>query len=181
MAEIVASDYPTVAVSLLVEHFKDSLDLQSLLGAMAAAAIPLQTAVLGIKDRFVLSTATGAELNIIGTVWDEARESESDTDFRHRIIVKISLSISGTIPEIKNVLFVLYEATYATYVEAYPAGFHIETDANVNISQTELERLLPAGVFGLLWPVVDDGNYIIDSDDNFIVDSRSYPLIDSDV
>ena len=181
MTEITAIDYPTVAISLLVEHFKDSTELQSLLSVMTEAAIPLQTAVLEIRDRFVLTTATGPELNIIGAVWDEARESESDNDYRHRITVKISLSVSGTIPEIKRTLFVLYEATYATYVEAYPAGFHIDTDANVNISQAELERLLPAGVFGLLWPVVDEGNYIIDSDDNFLVDSRSYPIIDSDV
>ncbi len=179
MAEIVSIDYPTVAVSLLVEHFKDSLDLQKLLQVMTAAALPLQTAVLEIRDRFVLTTASVAELVIIGNIWDEARESDTDDDYRQRIYVKISLSVSGTISEIKNVLFVVYEATYVDYVKGYPAGFSIDTDGN--ITQEALEKLLPAGVFGLLWPEVDPGNYIVDANSDFIVGDNNYPLIDSDV
>ena len=179
MAEIVPIDYPTIAVSLLVEHFKDSIELQSLLKSMAGASMPVQTALLEIRDRFVLSTATGAELTIIGNVWDEARNNENDVDYKDRITVKISLAISGTIPEIKRVLFVLYNATYATYHEGYPAGLHIDTDAT--ILQENLEKLLPAGVFGLKWPEVDEGNYIIDANNNFIVGENNYPLIDSDV
>jgi len=179
MAEIIPIDYPTIAVSLLVERFKDSEDLQKLLTAMTAAALPLQTAVLEIRDRFVLPTATGAELTIIGVVWDEARENDNDTDYRHRINVKISLSISGTLPEIKRILFVLYEATYTTFVPGYPAGFTITTDAV--ISQTELEALTPSGVFVLLWPDVHEGNYLVDHNDDFIVGENNYPLIDHDV
>lgn len=179
MAEIVSIDYPTIAVSLLVEHFKDSKDLQKLLQAMTAAALPLQTAVLEIRDRFVLATASGAELTIIGNIWDEARESDIDENYRHRINVKISLSISGTLSQIKKVLFVVYEATYADYVKGYPAGFNIDTDGS--ITQEELEKLLPAGVFGLLWPEVDEGNYLVDHNDDFIVSANNYPIIDHDV
>ena len=178
MAEIVPIDYPTIAVALLVEQYKNSTELQSLLKAMAAASLPLQTSILEIRDRFVLSTASGAELTIIGTVWDEARDNDTDDDYRYRINVKISLSISGTLPEIKRVLFVLYEATYVTFVPGYPAGFNIETDAT--ISQENLERLTPAGVFGLKWPDVDEGNYIVDANYDFIVGENNYPLIDSD-
>jgi len=179
MAEIVSSDYPTVAVSLLVQHFKDSTELQKLLQAMTAAAIPLQTAVLEIRDRFVLSTASGAELTIIGAVWDEAREGDTDDDYRYRINIKISLSISGTFTEIKKVLFNLYEATYVTYTNGYPAGFTIDTDGDIN--QEILEKLIPAGVFGVLLMQVPSGNYIVDANTDFIVDANSYPLIDSDV
>lgn len=179
MAEIILSDYPTVAVSLLVQHYSDSEDVKKLLRAMTAAEMPLQTAMLEIRDRFIITTATGAELNILGNVWDEPRNFESDADYRYRIQVKISLSISGTVPEIKRVLFVIYGATYTTYGPGYPAGLHIDTDAD--ISQENLEKLLPAGVFGVKWPDVDPGNYLIDSDGNYLVDSASYPRIDSDV
>jgi len=178
MAELEVIDYPTVAVSLLIERFKDSEDIQKLVTIAAEAAMDLQTTVFDIRERFVLPTATGPELTIIGVIWDEARGLQTDDELKARIYVKISLSISGTISEIKNILLSLYGATFADYVPAYPAGFTISTDAD--IIQSELEVISSAGVFGLLLPDPALGNYIVDHNDDFIVGADSYPIIDSD-
>ena len=179
MSEIVSIDYPTVAVSLLVEHFKDSFEFKNLIEAISAAQMPLQSAILEIRDRFVLATATGSELTIIGTVWDEDRESQTDEALRTRINIKISLNMSGNLVEIKKVLFLLYGATYVKYNHAYPAGFNLTTDAL--ITQDILTGLTAAGVFGLWWPSVSAGNYIVDANYDAIVGADTYPIIDNDI
>ncbi len=151
MSELLTIDYPTIAVSLLIERFKDSEDLQKLLEIMTVAVMDLQTTVFEIDDIFVLPTATGAELTIIGNIWDVSRRLdivETDDDYRTKIEVKAVLSVSGTIPEIKKVLYTFYNATYVDYMKAYPAGYHLLTDAN--ITQIALNSITIAGVQAFL-------------------------------
>lgn len=147
MSELSIIDYPTIAVSLLIERFKDSKDFQKLINIIAVSAMDLQTTVFEIDDIFVLPTATGAELTIIGNVWDVSRRLdivETDDEYRAKIEVKTTLTVSGTIPEIKKVLYIFYEASYIDYIKAYPAGFHLLTDAN--ITQLTLNNFIPSGV-----------------------------------
>ena len=148
MAELEALNYSQIALSLLIERFKDSEGIQSLIDVVIEAAMDLQTSVFQINELFTLETAEGPELNIIGTVWDESRKSDTDDDYRDRISIKATISVSGTLPEIKKVLYFLYNATYVDYVIAYPAGYHLLTDAK--ITQLILNSMTVSGVQGFL-------------------------------
>jgi len=151
MAELSAIDYPTIALSLLIERFKDSEDIQKLLVITAEVAMDLQTAVFEIDELFVLETAEGPELTIIGNVWDVSRKLdviETDNEYRDKISVKAVLSISGTISEIKKVLYTFFGATYVDYVTQYPAGYAVYSDAV--ITQIMLNTFTASGVQALL-------------------------------
>ena len=151
MAELEVLDYPQIALSLLIERFKDSEDLKKILSTTTEAAMEFQTTIFEIRDRFILTTAQGAELTIIGTVWDVNRKLDSietDDTYRGRIEAKAVLSVSGTIPEIKEMLYLFYEASYVDYVTAYPAGYHLLT--NASITQVILDSITAAGVKSFL-------------------------------
>ena len=151
MAEIVPIDYPQIALSLLIERFRDSEDLKKILNITAEASMELQTTIFEIRDRFILPTAQGAELTIIGDVWDTSRRLdivETDEEYKIKISAKAVLSISGTIAEIKEVLYLFYDATYIEYITAYPAGYHLLT--NATITQLGLDKITAVGVKSFL-------------------------------
>lgn len=151
MAELEVIDYSEIALSLLIERFKDSTEVKKLLKIMMDSVTDLQDSVFTINDLFELATAAGPELTTIGAVWDVSRRldiTETDDEYRIRIAVRAVLSLSGTIPEIKEMLYLYYGATYINYSKAYPAGFNIITDAD--ISEVLLNKISPAGVQGYL-------------------------------
>lgn len=151
MAELEVLDYPQIALSLLIETYQDSEDLKKILSVITEAELELQTTIFEVRDRFILPTATGASLTIIGRVWDLARRLdviETDDEFRGKIDVKAEISISGTVPEIKQALFFFYGATSVVYAGDYPAGFELTTDAI--ITQMELDAITASGVQGVI-------------------------------
>lgn len=151
MSELEVLDYSQIALSLLIERFKDSEDIQKLLEVITDASMDLHNTIFEIRDRFILVTAEGAELTIIGRVWDVFRNlevTETDDEYRDKIEVKTVLTASGTISELKEILYFFYGATYVDYVAAYPAGFHLLT--NANITQLVLNSITASGVQGFL-------------------------------
>jgi len=151
MAELESIDYSTIALSLLIERFKDSEDFKKIFNIIATTNMELQTTFFEIRDKFIITTAEGIELTIIGRIWDVSRRldiTETDDEYRDKIEVKVGLSVSGTIPEIKQILLYFYGATYVTYAADYPAGYDLTTDAV--ITQIALDSLTAAGVQGTI-------------------------------
>ena len=142
--ELEVIDYPQISLSLLIERFKDSTNFQKILAIISENEMDIQTTVLDISERFVLPSASGAELTILGTIWDAARKDVSDAEYRSRIQVKATLTISGTIPELKRYIHTFYELEHLTYTPNYPAGYTFTTDAR--ISQVLLDTFTGSGI-----------------------------------
>ena len=167
------TDYQAIAESLLIEQYKDSVNLIGVLNTKSEQANDLEQAIFEVRDSIYLDVATGAQLDIIGHVWNVPRVGLNDNEYRAAIEFKVALRISGTIPELIQILKSVYGATYVEYFPQYPAKFLIISDADIN--QTELESISPAGV-GVFFidPDIDEtfyvdeeGSYYISEDNNF--------------
>ena len=153
--------------NLLIEQYKNADNLKSILSAKSAQANSLEQAIFEVRDLIYLDTATGKQLDILGKIWDVPRMGMADEQYRDAIQRKIALKISGTIPEIINILKSLYSATYVEYYSQYPAKYLLITDAN--ITQSELEAISPAGV-GVIYKKVDqDETYFVFQDNSFCI------------
>lgn len=137
------TDYD-VNLNLILEQYKKSVNLKGILSSSNDQADDLETALFEIRDLFYLSTATGIQLDIIGSIFGESRDGDLDPAYRARIEFRASLVGSGEPEYIINVLKNQYGATFVDYYSAYPAGFYVVTDAI--ITNTQLENLAPSGV-----------------------------------
>lgn len=168
MSELIQeTDYPGMALDLLIEQYKNSPNVVNILEVNGLLLNDLEKAIFEVRDNFYLATAEGVQLDVLGSIWDVERNGLSDTDYRALIQAKASLSVSGTPEDVIRVLQVLYGATFVNYFDAYPARYLIETDAA--ITDAQLTDLSPAGVSGILIDV--DEPYLISHDS----DAESVP------
>jgi hypothetical protein len=138
------TDYQTRALRKFLAQYKDSTNLHTIVDGKSEQLNDLEQALFEIRDLIYVDIATGAQLDILGRVWDVSRAGKNDTEYRDAIYIKISLRISGTLPEIIIILENFYGATYIEYYTKYPAKYFLLTDADISV--IELERISPAGV-----------------------------------
>lgn len=137
-------DYQEEALKLLLAQYKDSVKLQGLIDGKSKQIDDIELALFEIREGFYLDDAIGAQLDIIGKIWDVERKGLNDTEYRQSIYFKISLKVSGTLKEIISILKSFYGATYVEYHPQYPAKMLLLTDATA--SAEAIERFAPAGV-----------------------------------
>lgn len=174
MSEIVQiTDYDTDTLNKILEQFKDSTNLKGIVESANTSANDIEQALFEIRDEFWITTAVGTQLDVLGIIWDVQREGLSDTDYRTKILSKISLNVSGEPEVIISILKLLFGATFVTYLPFYPAGFYIYNDSDITID--ELELISPSGVQSYLLQDIHDanGNYLADANGNPIVCVRA--------
>ncbi len=152
MSEITQkTDYST-GLDLLLVQYKNSSNLRGLIDSAYDSADDLELALFEIRDEFYLSTAVGNQLDVIGDIFNEARNGDIDADYRLRIETKGSLVASGEPEAIIAVLKNFFGATTVTYIPGWPAlpgSYYIITDSTT-ITLSILERYSPAGVQPLI-------------------------------
>lgn len=134
-------------LQLILEQYRQSVNLQGILSADNNQADDLETALFEIRDLFYLDTSEGVQLDVIGSVFNVDREGASDTDYRAAISAKAAIAGSGEPEAIIETLIVLFGATFVTYIPgwpAVPAAYYLLTDATVTLS--DLEKISPSGV-----------------------------------
>jgi len=149
MTELIKqTDYPGMALELLIEQYKNSPNIKNILEVNGVLINDLETGIFEVRDNFwLVSSAKGVQLDILGKIWKADRNGMIDADYRQLILQKALLNISGTPEEIITVLELIFGATYTQYTPDYPtrpATFVIITDGIV--TQTQLETYIPAGV-----------------------------------
>lgn len=142
------TNYDTETINKFLAQYKDSENLKTIIKASNRSAEDIEKALFEIRDEFWIDTSIGAQLDIIGIIWDVPRNDDNDNDYRTRIIQKFALNNSGEPELIIAMLKLLFDATYVDYKSFYPAGYDITTDSTITVE--ELVVLSPAGVQALL-------------------------------
>ena len=176
-------------LELFLAQYANADKLQGIMKAANKSANDLEQALFEIRDEFYLSTAIGAQLDILGIVFQVDRNGLSDEDYRQIIFQKAALNFSGEPEAIISILKTIYSATFVIYYPSYPGKYFVQTDGVITTPQ--IEKISPAGVgvfFGAnLVSAINDfivdaivrfitavnvvqKDYIIDYDNDFIVD-----------
>jgi hypothetical protein len=118
------STYIADSIALLVEQFKDSPNLISLLTSFVAQLQELDTVVLELYTDRWLESAIGAQLDIIGAIVGEERQGKSDDDYRDAIKVRIGINLgNGTAEDVIEVVRSFFDDMTVQIVDYYPASF----------------------------------------------------------
>lgn len=151
MSEIVQKTDYSVGLDLALVQYKDSTKLLGIIDSAYDRADALEQALFEIRDEFWLSTAVGDQLDVLGAIFDEARDGDVDADYRLRIQAKGSLVASGCPEDVIAILKNLFGATYVTYIPgwpAVPASYYIISDSTITLGQ--LEKYSSSGVKPLI-------------------------------
>ena len=159
-------------LSLFLAQYTDSVKLKGIVEAGDDSANDIETALFEIGEDIYLDNAIGAQLDIVGAVFNITRLAlETDNDYRARIRAKSALVYSGEPEAIIDILLSTYGATYVHYYPEYPGKYRILTDAV--ISNQALEAISPAGVgiYNLALIIAEEPTewFLVDADGNYLV------------
>lgn len=169
MSEIIQiTDYDVDTLNKLLEQYKNSPNLKSIIESGNTSANDIEEALFEIRDEYYLTTAVGVQLDVLGIIWNVAREGLNDADYRLKITARVAVTNSGEPESIIAILKILFGATFVTYQPFYPAGYNIFTDGSLSI--TQLETLSPSGVQPYLLQKIYDANrdFLADANGNVI-------------
>lgn len=144
------TDYAARIRALVLSQYSRAPRLHGLIAAGSNQATEIEAEFLAIRDGYKLSTAVGAQLDVLGRVYRVNRAGMADEPFRNAIRMKAAMSISGTVDEILAYLkdFVPGAPTDLEFIPEYPAKFVIAT-ADETFGAGILPAIKAAGVQGL--------------------------------
>lgn len=135
-----------------------STRLKGMIGAHLDQGTVLESAFTELRDGIYLSSAIGAQLDLLGHVYNLARLGRSDDEYRSALQAKAATSVNGTPDEI--VTFVrLACGIDAKYTFEGPGSFFLEPETSLTINQ--LKTISPAGIgaFPTSYAILEDGEY----------------------
>lgn len=157
-----ASDSPVItdfcqrAFDNLAEQFKNSEDFKKLICSYVSEIQELEYVFQDLRLKRALSTAIGAQLDIIGEILDVTRDvltdPDNDEEYRNRLELQTIVYRSNGEPEVLiQIVTDIANATFVEFVEDYPAKFNILTDGFSSDIARLLQIAKPAGVgFGIV-------------------------------
>lgn len=158
-------------LALLMEQYRDSVGLRGILKAHADQMDKIETALWEVSVILRISTAEGAQLDLLGRIANVPRGGMDDAEYRATLIVWFQLQGSGTPEDIIRALKENYGATAVTYIPEYPAGFLVHAPTFTPVTQEFLNLIAPAGVQALV------GCYLADTEWEIITDTSGAPII----
>lgn len=145
------TSYRDAEFPLLLEQYRNSSRLKDLIGASFDQADQLEIALFEIRDSYYLyfaglASAEGKQLDTIGKIYGESRNSRTDTAYRDAIQIRAAARLSGTADDIIFAVTALMggDINQTEFTTEYPAAFSLRT--NAQISDAVLAALAPAGV-----------------------------------
>ena len=141
-----------VVMPTLISQYKNSPVLKGILQSLDSMGDKLETAIFEVRDLFWLTTASGAQLDVIGKLFSVLRDGHTDAIYRQAIALKSRGGYSGTPEELIGFITGSLGASYAEYFPEWMAGAtsaQYVVHANVVIDHTILQAASPAGVRGL--------------------------------
>ena len=155
---IVDVEYLQNYKDLILEQFKNAENLFKVFEIKSLSQQEIDTLFISIIEKYYLNDAIGAQLDIIGKIVGLSRAGRGDDSYRTLIKLKININASSGQPEIViSAVEQLYDATIVEYRPAYPAGFEIYQNGNINLFE-EFEFLLD-----------DDDDFLLDDGDTFLL------------
>ena len=149
------TNYDTKTLVLFLSQYLYSEKLRGVIEACNLQANDVEQALFEIRDEYWVDVAVGAQLNVLGIIWVIGRNGLSDTLYRQKILSKIAVNQSPTVPFLISILKLLYGASYVKYVPNYPAGYYVWTDSSISLE--ELRVISASGVEPVLIKAPADG------------------------
>ena len=134
-------------LSLLMEQYKDSPNLQAVISGILEQGNAIEEAMQELYTLLSIQQAEGVQLDVIGRLVGVARGAQDDEAYRLVLISWLQLQYSGTYEAIIKGVKELSGATSVRLVPDYPAGLLVfAPGAKRELTQQQLEALAPAGV-----------------------------------
>lgn len=158
------SDHAGVALGKFAEQFKNKANLAALMNIFTKQVQRVEQALYDLYTLRWISTATGAQLDVLGKIVGQPRDnSANDDEYRVRIQARILTNKSdGTMRAIYRIFAVLLPGTHVLFQPGYPAGFEffidkVLTPTYAQLYASFLRAAHAAGVWGNLrwYPVAD--------------------------
>lgn len=154
MAEPIQTVDHTGLLKLLLEQYKWRRDATpsrvSQMISMVASELNLtEQAASELLTAFDISTAVGAQLDLLGSIFGASRNGSSDATYRTAILGAAALANSGT-PEqvIGHIRSVIGGSTPIRLLPVQPAKFYVyhDTGAIPGVTLAQVQQVSPAGV-----------------------------------
>jgi len=121
MSELI-DNYAERLKSLLLHQFRDKPNVLGFVDGFAISAQDTEDEIHRFFNELSLNEAIDAQLDGIGEILGEARESRPDSEYRASLSVRITINISRGEPEtLISVLSAITESTFVLLTEVYPA------------------------------------------------------------
>jgi len=144
------TDHAERAKNRLPEQFNGAANLLSLLDALGSRYQGMEDVIDDLTTNRKLSTATGLQLDNIGTILNTDRIiGELDNVYRSRIFAATSqLEKSGEVESLIELYYFLMNPVLVRFQEIYPAGVQLtaHTDTDPNDTETDILNRTAMGV-----------------------------------
>jgi len=145
------------AQARLLSQFKGSPRIEGLLSSFVAGQQGLEDVLWALYIERQLDTASGEQLDNLGTIVREERKGRNDVNYRIGLIGKIGRNISkGTVNDLITIFKLLMSAEIAYFEEYFPAECAIYSDTP---PIEAIERLTDGNMEAVgtgAWTVVND-------------------------
>ncbi len=116
------TDYADRLKSLLLYQFHDKPNVLGFVDGFAVSVQDLEDETYRFFNELSLNEAIGEQLDGIGEILGEDRQSRNDDDYRAFLSVRITINISRGEPEtLISVLAAITESTFVLLTEVFPA------------------------------------------------------------
>jgi hypothetical protein len=159
------TDYEARAQARLPEQFKGKELINALVAAIANESQDFENAVFPLFDLLDIDIMIGAQLDGIGDILTEGRNGRNDADYRLALKAKgARITASGTPEQVIERYIALTSPTGAvTYLEAFPAGFCLFSDAEICNGNGSTVLWTPSVIDTEGWYDADDATTITES------------------
>lgn len=142
------------ALRRLLGQYADSQRLKDLISALVVPIQEIEGVLTQLNVLRMLSTATGVQLDLIGTIVGLERfPGDTDDEYRQKIMAEIKVNTSEGEPERVIETYQLFtSAALVLLLEWFPAAISLQSDymppdqARVDLLLSIIEKVLPAGV-----------------------------------
>lgn len=126
------TDMTEQAVDRLVSQFKGKSRIEGLVESLCGGSQDMEDELYKLLTLRWVSSATGAQLDIIGEIVGQDRQGRTDTPYRIAILAKIGINTSRGVPEQVIAVFgLLFGATDIMLLEFFPGVVDIFADVNI--------------------------------------------------
>lgn len=118
------TDHEARAEARLAEQYKRAEKLKGLLACFTVQCQQIEDMLFGVLLGYRLNLAVGEQLDVIGRVVGQDRESADDAEYRLRLAARIRANLShGSAEDIYLVFGILLPTATLVLEPVYPAGF----------------------------------------------------------
>jgi hypothetical protein len=150
MADITPIDHVSAALARVIDQFSNSPKVQALIALPAEVLQDAETSLAQLQGGRWLDTAVGAQLDTLGAIVGQPRESRGDVTYRLWIQARMLANRStGTYDDTLRILQLLAPDTLSTVLEVPPAAYVVRV-YGIDAPALELYNIIaqakPAGV-----------------------------------